>query len=98
MQIPFSFAKRHGILLTKIDNSIAQISHRSDIKIDILSTGIYELINIDKQLNTMIHDQIGQHELEKYAHKHHATLQQDGMRLVTEGKTSMEELLRVTSS
>jgi general secretion pathway protein E len=61
-------------------------------------TGIYELVNIDKQLNTMIHDQVGQHELEKYAHKHHATLQQDGMRLVNEGITSMEELLRVTSS
>lgn len=59
-------------------------------------TGIYELVAMDNTLRTMIHDGAGQHLLETYAHQNHHNLQQDGMRRVQQGESSLEELLRVT--
>ena len=57
--------------------------------------GIYELIEIDNTLRTMIHDGTGQHLLETYAHKHHESIQQSGLQRVLAGETSVEELLRM---
>ncbi|RKZ41414.1 MAG: type II secretion system protein GspE [Gammaproteobacteria bacterium] len=59
-------------------------------------TGIYELVSIDQTLRTMIHDGAGQHALESEAHNE--TIQQDGMNRVLAGKTSLDELLRVTQN
>ncbi len=59
-------------------------------------TGIYEVIQVDEHMRTMIHDGESEHDLEKYARSKHAGIQDDGARLVLEGKTSLEEVLRVT--
>jgi len=61
-------------------------------------TGIYELVNIDNTIRTMIHDGAGQHALESYAQKKNETIQEDGMNQVLAGKTSLDELLRVTKN
>ena len=60
--------------------------------------GIYELVNIDNTIRTMIHDAAGQHALESYAQKKHETIQEDGFNQVLAGKTSLDELLRVTKN
>ncbi len=59
-------------------------------------TGIYELIEVDDTLRTMIHDGSGEHQLEAYARQFTPGIRQDGMRRVLAGHTSLEEVLRVT--
>jgi len=59
-------------------------------------TGIYEVVEVDQTLKTMIHDCESEHEMERYARSCSPGIGEDGMRLVLEGKTSMEEVLRVT--
>ena len=60
-------------------------------------TGIYELIEIDETLHTMIHDGAGEQELERYARRFSPSIYQDGLRRILAGDTSVEEVLRVTS-
>jgi general secretion pathway protein E len=59
-------------------------------------TGIYELILIDDTLRTMIHDGVGEHELERYARKFTPSIRDDGLARVLKGETTIEEVLRVT--
>ncbi len=59
-------------------------------------SGIYELVNIDDTLRTMIHDGAGEHEMERYAREHSPSIRDDGLRRVTAGETTLEEVLRVT--
>ena len=60
-------------------------------------TGIYELMRVDEGLRRLIHDRVAEQELREYALQHGMhSLRQDGLRLVTAGVTSLEELLRVT--
>ncbi len=59
-------------------------------------TGVYEAIEVDDQMRTMIHDGESEHDIEHYARTKHPGIQDDGARLVLEGKTSLEEVLRVT--
>jgi general secretion pathway protein E len=59
-------------------------------------TGIYELILIDDTLRTMIHDGVGEHELERYARKFTPSIRDDGLARVLKGQTTVEEVLRVT--
>jgi general secretion pathway protein E len=59
-------------------------------------TGIYELILIDDQLRTMIHDGVGEHDLERYARKFTPSIRDDGLARVLKGETTIEEVLRVT--
>lgn len=60
-------------------------------------TGIYELMRVDDGLRHLIHDRVAEQSLRKYALQHGThSLRQDGIRLVTAGITSLEELLRVT--
>lgn len=59
-------------------------------------SGIYELVAIDNALRSMIHDGVGQHTMEEYAHQQGSSLLQDGVRKVLAGETTLEELLRVT--
>lgn len=59
-------------------------------------TGIYEVVVVDKIMSTMIHDGASEHDLEQHARTRHPGIQDDGARLVLEGITSLEEVLRVT--
>ena len=59
-------------------------------------TGIYELIEVDHELRTLIHDRAGEHEMEQHARQYWPSIRQDGMRRILAGDTSLEEVLRVT--
>ncbi|QXI28964.1 type II secretion system ATPase GspE [Pseudomonas vanderleydeniana] len=59
-------------------------------------TGIYELIGITQPLAQMIHNGASEPELARQARNLGPSLFQDGRRLVLEGLTSLDELLRVT--
>ncbi len=59
-------------------------------------TGVYELVPVNDQLQQMIHDGAGEQAMEKYARSFSDSLRMDGCRLVLEGTTSLEEVLRVS--
>jgi len=59
-------------------------------------TGIYEIVTIDDELRTMIHDGSGEHELERHARTRSPSIRDDGLRKVLAGITTLEEVLRVT--
>ncbi|HHI94354.1 MAG TPA: type II secretion system protein GspE [Gammaproteobacteria bacterium] len=59
-------------------------------------TGIYELVEVDDNLRSMIHDGTSEHEIERYARKQSPGIRHDGLRRVLAGDTSVEEVLRVT--
>lgn len=59
-------------------------------------TGIYELVMVDDQMRTMIHDGAGEHELERYARTLTPSIRDDGRSKVLAGETTIEEVLRVT--
>lgn len=59
-------------------------------------TGIYELVEVDDELKTLIHDGSGEHELEQHVRKHSPSIRADGIRRILAGETSLEEVLRVT--
>ncbi|MEO1421180.1 MAG: ATPase, T2SS/T4P/T4SS family, partial [Pseudomonadota bacterium] len=59
-------------------------------------SGIYELVSIDDKMRTMIHDGAGEHELEQYARTRGPSIRDDGRAKVLQGKTTLEEVLRVT--
>jgi len=61
-------------------------------------TAIYELIDIDDNLRELIHEGVGEQEMLKYARKTSMSLMADGRRRILEGTTSLEEVLRVTST
>ena len=58
-------------------------------------TGVFELIRVDEALARMIHDGAPEHELTQHARSLTPGLRDDGLRLVTQGVTSLSELLRV---
>ncbi len=58
--------------------------------------GIYEVIKVDETMRTMIHDGGSEQDMERYARTQGDGIADDGMRLVLEGKTSIEEVMRVT--
>ena len=60
--------------------------------------GIYEFIEIDETTRNLIHDGASEQAVERHVHQYSPTIRQDGMRLVLEGRTSLEEVLRVTRS
>lgn len=57
--------------------------------------GIYEVVPIDEKMKTLIHDKAGEQELEAHARTTCTSIQQDGIRKVLQGTTTIEELLRV---
>jgi len=59
-------------------------------------TGIYEIVTIDERLRSMIHDMSSEMDLERYARTRAPGIRGDGIRLVLEGRTTLEEVLRVT--
>lgn len=61
-------------------------------------TGIYELLEVDDEVQRMIHNKVSEHEIENYAIKNLGmqTLRMDAMRFVMQGQTSIEEVLSIT--
>jgi len=59
-------------------------------------SGIYEVVEVDERMRTMIHDNASELEIERYARTRTPGIGDDGLRLVLEGRTSLEEVLRVT--
>lgn len=57
--------------------------------------GIYEIIEIDEQMKTLIHQKAGEQALEQHARSLGPSIHQDGVRKVLAGSTTIEELLRV---
>jgi len=58
--------------------------------------GIYEFVEVDETTRNLIHDGASEQDVESHVHQTTPTIRQDGMRLVLAGKTSLEEVLRVT--
>lgn len=59
-------------------------------------SGIYELVEIDSQLASMIHDQRSQQKMEAHSRSIHRSIQQDGLEKVRKGITSLDEVFRIT--
>jgi len=59
-------------------------------------TAIFELIEIDEQMRTMIHDGEAEQRMEHYARSRSTSIYHDGVRRVLAGDTTLEEVLRVT--
>ncbi|MBF0341619.1 MAG: type II secretion system ATPase GspE [Magnetococcales bacterium] len=58
--------------------------------------GIYELVPIDDTLKGLIHDNAGERELTAHARTFSTSLRDDALRLLHSGRTTLEEILRVT--
>jgi len=58
-------------------------------------SGIYEVVGVDDTMRSMIHDGASEQDMERHARSNSPGIYDDGMRLVLEGKTSLEEVLRV---
>ncbi|MGP5373237.1 type II secretion system ATPase GspE [Psychrobacter alimentarius] len=59
-------------------------------------TAIYEVVPIDDTLRRMIHSNTAEYELEEYARLQTPSIRADGLRKVIDGRTTLEEVLRVT--
>ena len=59
-------------------------------------TGIYELILVDEELRTMIHDQRSEDEMLHHVRETTPSITEAGFELVKEGVTSMDEVHRVS--
>jgi len=59
-------------------------------------SGLYEFIPIDHKLQNMIHEGEGEQAMEEYARTITPSLSQDGKRMILDGNTSLEEVLRVS--
>jgi len=59
-------------------------------------TGIHELLVVDEEIREMIHSGKGEQSVEKYIRQKSPSIRQDGCSRVLAGKTTLEEILRVT--
>lgn len=60
-------------------------------------TAIYEIVPVDDQMRRLIHGHAAEYEIEAYARKQSGSIRDDGLRKVLTGKTTLEEVLRVTN-
>lgn len=58
--------------------------------------GLYELVQIDDGMRQLIHDQAGEQAMTTAARQHTQALADDGWHKALAGRTSLEEVLRVT--
>jgi len=56
-------------------------------------TGVYEVVNVDDTMRTMIHDGESEHKIEAYARTLSKGILDDAIRIVLEGRSSLEEVL-----
>ena len=61
-------------------------------------TGIYELIEVDDAMRSLIHENASEMEMVKLARQRAPGMLGDGQRRVLAGETSMEEVMRVTTA
>ena len=59
-------------------------------------TAIYEVVPVDDTLRRMIHSNTAEYELEEYARQQTPSIRADGLHKVIAGRTTLEEVLRVT--
>ncbi len=59
-------------------------------------TGIYELVPVNEQMRTLIHDGASEQALEELARELAPSILEDGWQKALDGTTSLEEVLRVT--
>jgi general secretion pathway protein E len=59
-------------------------------------SGIHEIIEIDRQLEAMVHDNASEQSLETYARERGPGILQSGRNKVMAGHTTLREVLRVT--
>jgi len=59
-------------------------------------SGIYELIEVDARLASMIHDQKSQQDIEEYSRSQSPGIVDDGLQKVRQGITSLDEVFRIT--
>ena len=95
-----SVANEYECGLLNVDPASPPVIYRPENNADAYTgrTGIYEVIAIDDAMRRMIHDGVGEHELEALARKRTPSIRDDGIRRVLAGETSLEEVLRVTRS
>lgn len=60
-------------------------------------TAIYEIVPVDDQMRRLIHGNAAEYELETYARNQSTSIRDDGLRKVLAGKSTLEEVLRVTN-
>ncbi len=48
-------------------------------------------------MRRLIHGNAAEYELENFARRHAGSIREDGLRKVLQGKTTLEEVLRVTN-
>ncbi len=60
-------------------------------------TAIYEIVPIDEQTRRLIHGNAAEFELENHVRANAGSIRDDGLRKVLAGKTTIEEVLRVTN-
>ncbi|WP_180048032.1 type II secretion system ATPase GspE [Acinetobacter sp. YH12243] len=60
-------------------------------------TAIYEIVPVDEHMRRLIHGNAAEYELEAYARQQSGSIRDDGLRKVLAGKTTIEEVLRVTN-
>lgn len=60
-------------------------------------TAIYEIVPVDDHMRRLIHGNAAEYELENYARQQSGSIREDGLRKVLAGKTTVEEVLRVTN-
>ena len=60
-------------------------------------TAIYEIVPVDEPLRRLIHGNAAEYELENHARRYAGSIRDDGLRKVLAGKTTLEEVLRVTN-
>ncbi|MDH5172686.1 MAG: ATPase, T2SS/T4P/T4SS family, partial [Gammaproteobacteria bacterium] len=60
-------------------------------------TGIYEMIEVDDAMRTMIYDGESEQAMLQVARQRYPGIEEDGKRRVLAGETSIEEMMRVTA-
>jgi len=60
-------------------------------------TAIYEIVPVDEHMRRLIHGNAAEYELETYARQQSGSIRDDGLRKVLAGKTTIEEVLRMTN-
>ena len=57
---------------------------------------VHALVSVTEEMQSLIHNGAGEHELEKLARSHSPGIRQNARDKVLAGETSLEEMLRVT--
>src|SRR5690606_7324025 len=60
-------------------------------------TALYEIVPVDDHMRRLVHGNAAEYEIENYARQQSGSIRDDGLRKVLAGKTTIEEVLRVTN-